>query len=141
MKKIIISIAVVLLSGCSYIPQLVILNSTTKDVEICNLGDSLNKCVKIKKGEVGLIGLSTSSTSGYVYSARTETEKYSYTFDLQDGFDYFSNVYCGKVYTHFCDIAVRFGESGIIYWSGVKSKHPSPDPTTQPAGFPIKPNA
>jgi hypothetical protein len=140
MKLTAISFAVLLLSGCSYIPNLVILNSTTKDVEICNLGDSLNKCVKIKKGEVGLIGLFTSSTSGYVYSASTEAEKYSYTFVLQSGADYFSSVYCGKVYTHFCDVAVRFDESGIIYWSGATSKHPSPDAAIQPAGFPIKPN-
>ena len=140
-KGLIVILAIFLMQGCSYVPNLVMLNTSKYEILVCNLNSENSECVSIGSMKSERVSFYSRNSSPYQYSILSEGVTRNYSFDLVSGTNYFSKVYCGKIYKSFCDIAVQYDSNGNILWSGSESKHPVKLIPEQPIGFPVKPNA
>ena len=140
-KSIVLISIVFSLSGCSYIPSLVIYNSANEPIEICKLVLNETECVTIDSKKEKKIRLVSNQSGALKYSVKKDNELKIYVFNLSTNFNYFSEQYCGKLNKSFCDVAIQYNENETIIWAGKNEKHPISKVPEQPLGFPIKPNA
>lgn len=135
-------ILAIVLSGCSFLVDVILFNNSSSSIKVCSLNHSNQRCQIIEPKSSGkLLLVADRQINSWSYSIKTLAKDDIYNFAFEPYPAQASNIYCQGFFTRKCDIPLQYENGGQIYWVGKNQELPTKSFPNQPPGFPVAPDA